>query len=247
MCTPTFSRCAFIRFSVLLLALLCMLSACINAPDSHTSTSSTTTLNNTGGPPAPAPTINLPDEGVAATIPIGANPKIFVASGNAAMLTFIGSNTQSISTNLYSLPYVKHGNTVIINFGQSIGQPLQITIPRTASLSVTLNNGNVVVDSLQGQTSLTLNTSGTIHLKNFIPHGINKIQTKSGTIDVTFAKNASCSLKAQTSFGAIISAYSAISAQRSGMTAAASGTLNNGSGATVNLTVGYGSITIGPV
>lgn len=237
------SRKAALRLSVILLLFLCLLSACASGP--ATSTSTSTTSGSTSGPASPASTITLPDEGVAATIPVGPQPEISVEGGSARQLTFVGSDTPSISTNLYALPYKKKGNTVDISFAQPLSQALEIQIPRGASLTVTLTEGNVVVNTIQGLVNVTL-TSGTIRLTNFTPHGTDTIQTESGLIDVTFAKDASCSLKAQTNFGTIISGYAAISARRSGERANASGTIRNGSGATVNLTVGSGSITLGP-
>lgn len=237
---------ASLRFFVCLSALCCLLSACSSGPFSQTPTYSIATPNVTSGPPSPAPTIVLPDEGVAANIPVSANPNIFVASGNAKQLTFIGTDTKSIATNLYAMDYLKEGNTTIVNFGQSLSQPLEIMIPRGANLTVKMNNGNVTVDSLQGQVSITL-VSGTIQLKNFTPHGTGTIETKSGTIDVTFAKNASCNLTAQTNFGTIVSNYPAISQKRTGTKVEAAGMISNSSRTTVNLKVTYGSITLSPV
>lgn len=227
--------------SVFLLLLLSLLSACTSG--SASSTSSTPTR--TSGTPLPKSTLSLPDEGVAATVPVGAHPDIVVESGNASQLTLVGADTENLSTTSYAIPYKKKGNQVLINFGQTISQPIEIQMPRAANLTVTLTAGNVVVDSIQGQVAITLN-NGTIQVKNFTPHGTSTIEAQSGTINVTFAKKASCSLKIQTDFGAIVSGYPAIKEKRNNMKAEASGTISNGDGATVKLTTGYGSITIGP-
>ena len=244
MLTAGISRKVLLRFLVPLLSFLCLLSACASGPVAPPHAGPTSPGASTS-PVATAPTISLPDDGVAATIPVRPNPEIFVESGSAKQLTFVGSDTTSISTKTYSLPYKKAGDKVYINFGQTIGQPLVIQIPRKASLTVTLTEGNVSVETIQGSVNITL-TGGTISLKNFTPQGTDTLQTENGTIDITFAKDASCSLKAQTSFGAITSGYAAIRATRNGEKASASGTIRGGSGATVNLTVDHGSITIGP-
>lgn len=238
------SRKISLRVLIVLLPFLCLLSACASGPAAP-ARSSTNSTSKPASPVGTAPTITLPAEGVAATIPVGPQPEIFVESGSAKQLTFVGSAARSISTNLYALPYKKEGNKVYISFGQTIDQALVIQIPRQASLTVTLTEGNVSVETIQGAVNITL-TGGTINLKNFTPQGTDTIQTGSGTIGVTFAKNASCSLKAQTNFGAITSGYATISEKRSGQKAEASGTIRGGTGATVSLTVDHGSISLGP-
>jgi hypothetical protein len=245
------SRKRSLHYSILFLLCFCLLSACTSGSNPSTGPASVSgsvspTNSSVSEVPSSDPTVNLPDTGVAATIPVGPNPNVTVMSGSATQLTFIGSDTSSISTNLYALPYDKEGTNVIINFGQTIAHALEIKIPQKASLTINLTNGNLIVDSFNGQIGVTM-TSGTIQIKNFTPYGTNTIVTQNGTIAATFTKNASCSLKAQTSFGAVVSGYTAISEKRTGMKAEASGTLNSGTGATVNLTTGYGSITIGPV
>lgn len=242
MCTANRAQHVPLCLSLVLLASLCLLNACAGGPTSptHTATSTSTPL-----PASPVPTFALPAVGVAAIIPVGSAPEITVESGSAKQLTFIGSDTRSISTNLYALPYKKDGNRVYITFSQPLSQALEIHIPRAATLTVTLTEGNVTVDALQGPLNITL-TSGTIHLKNFTPRGKDTIQTGSGLIDVTFAKDAACNLKAQTNFGTIVSGYATISMQRDGEKAQAAGIIKNGSGASVNLIVGAGTITLGP-
>jgi Putative adhesin len=226
-----------LRFALLpsfCLAVL-ILSACASTPTSSTYT------------PASIDSTSASNVGDTSYIVVGPQPKIIVKSVSAAQLTFVASDTQkNISTNGFSLPYQKQGNTVTIDFGEAVMQSLEIKIPRASNLSVTLGSGNIVVNSLQGQVAMTL-TNGTIHLKNFTPLGTNTITSKSGTIDVSFANKSSFHLNAQTKFGAIVSRYAAISEKRSGMQDEASGPIGNGSGATVNLQGEYGSITIGPV
>ncbi len=220
----------FILLSSLFLAML-TLSACTSTP--------TTTAYPTSSPATAS-------VGDTSYIVVGPHPEIIVKSVSAAQLTFTASDTQkNISTSGFSLPYTKQGNKVTIDFGEAVVQPLEIKIPREASLSITLGSGNIVVNSLQGQITMTL-SNGTIHLKNFTPLETNTITAKSGTIDVSFAHNSSFHIKAQTKFGAIISHYSTLNEQRSGMQDEASGTIGNASGATVNLTGNYGSITLGP-
>jgi hypothetical protein len=243
--TANVSRNASLCLSVTLLSFLCLLSACAGGFTSPVSTAPGSTSKPTS-PTSTQPTLSLPDEGVAATIPVNPKPDIFVEGGSAEQLTFVGTDTKNISTNLYALPYKKKGNRVDISFGQPLGQALEIQIPRESNLTVTLTEGNVTVTTLQGPVDIHL-TNGTIHLKDFTPSGTNTIQTESGTIDVTFAKDASCSLKAQTSFGTIVSGYAAISGKRNGEADEASGSIRNGSKTTVTLTVGSGSITLGPV
>lgn len=231
-------------FSLVLLFFLCLLSACANGPTTPAQTSAGSTV----GPALPTstvPTISLPNDGVAASIPLEPNPEIFVQGGSATQLTFVGMDTTNISTTTYALPYKKQGNKIYVEFGQALAPALEIHIPRQAQLTVTLTEGNVTVNNLQGPANITL-TSGTIHLKNFTPHGTSILQTKSGTIDVTLAKDASCSLTAQTSFGTIVSGYPTLHEKRSGETDSATGSINHGAGTTLNLSVNYGSITIGP-
>ncbi len=230
----------FIFLSSLCLVLL-ILSACAGTPTSSTSTAAS------AYPASSTDNTSAGNVGDSSYIVVGPRPEIIVKSENAAQLTFVGSDTQkNISTDRFSLPYKKAGNKVTIDFGEAVVQSLEIKVPREANLNVILANGNVVVNSIQGQVAMTL-ASGTIHIKNFTPLGKTTIQSKNGTIDVTFANKSSCSLKAQTNFGAIVSRYSAISEKRNGMQDEASGTIGSGSGATVNLVGGYGSITIGPV
>jgi hypothetical protein len=225
-------------FSLLLfLSISCANDSSANIPAPTVSNNASTTSSQTE--------TGMDDE-VAATIQTGTKPKIVVKGENAALLTFVGTDTQSISSGTLALPYKKEGNTVTIDFGKTITQELEIKIPHQASLSVVLANGNVVIETIQGQVGVTL-TSGTIRVKNFTPGGTNTIATKNGTIDVTFATKASCSLKARTDFGAITSGYSAIHEQRNASRSEASGKIGNDSETTVNLTAGYGSITIGPV
>jgi hypothetical protein len=245
MFTASISQKVSIRLRFIFQSSLCLLvlilSACASTPASSTYTATSTyptssTDNTTTG--------NTEDSSY---IVVGPRPEIIVKSENAAQLTFVGSDTQkNISTDRFSLPYKKEGNKVTIDFGEAVVQSLEIKVPREANLNIILANGNVVVSSIQGQLAMTL-ASGTIQIKNFAPMGKNTIQSKNGTIDVTFADKSSCSLKAQTNFGAIVSRYSAINEKRSGMQDQASGTIGSGSGATVNLVGGYGSITIGPV
>lgn len=233
-----------VRLSILLFALVCLFSACGGSSLSVKQSTPSTQRNpvSTAGTAVPAYTA---DSGVAASIPVGTDPNIAVESGNATQLTFVGSDTTSVSTDLYAFPYKKEGNTIVINFGQTIAQALTISMPRQANLTVTLSDGNVTIDTIQGQVSVTL-ASGTVQIKNFTPRKTDTIETRSGSISVTFTHDASFTLKAQTNFGAIVSGYSAISEKRSGMQASASGTVNKGSAATVSLSVGYGSITLGP-
>lgn len=242
MCTANRAHHVPLCLSLILLASLCLLSACAGGPaaPAHTARPTSTPL-----PASPVPTFALPAVGVAATIPVGPAPEITVESGSAKQLTFIGSDTQSISTNLYALPYKLDGNRVYITFSQPLSQALEIHIPRAATLTVTLTEGNVTVDTIQGPVNITL-TSGTIQLKNFTPRGKETIQTESGLIDVTFAPNAACKLKAQTNFGTIVSSYATINMQRDGEKAQAAGIIKNGAGASVNLIVGTGTITLGP-
>lgn len=217
--------------------ILLMLSACAGLPDANTTSTYTPSSTTT------TPASSMKD---ALYIPVSANPNIVVKSVSAARLTFVASDTQqNISTSRFSLPYKKQGNTVTIDFGETVVQDLEIKVPRQTNLTIMLTEGNIIVDSIQGQVAIAL-SSGTIQMKNFAPYGTNTIASKNGTIDVTFAAHSSCSLKAQTDFGAIVSRYSAISQQRNGMQAKASGTIGSGSGAIVNLSGGYGSITFGP-
>ncbi len=241
-----YMRNKFLLFSITFLLSLSLLSACASGPASPTTATTSITPHNTGAPASPVSTITLPDEGVAATIPMGSKPDITVESGSAKQLTLLGSNTQSISSDSYALPYRKKGNAVSINFGQTIAQPIKLTIPAQSTLTVTLTAGNVVVENIQGQVTITL-TSGTIQLKNFTPHATSTITAQSGTIGATFAKQASCDLNAQTNFGAIVSGYATIREKRSSMKAQASGIIGHGSSTIVNLTTSYGSISIGPV
>ncbi|HZR39122.1 MAG TPA: hypothetical protein VFB12_03345 [Ktedonobacteraceae bacterium] len=184
-------------------------------------------------------------KGDALYIPVSKKPEIIVKSENAAQITVVGSDiVQTISTDRMSLPYKKEGNKVTIDFGETVIEHVEIKIPRQASLSVTLKEGNIAVDTIQGQVSITLN-NGPIRLMNFTPLGTNTITTKNGTINTTFDK-ASCNLKAQTDVGAIVSGYSTIKEKRSGMKDEASGIIGTGSAATVNLVARYGSITLGP-
>jgi Putative adhesin len=234
---------ACLRLRFILPSLLCLvvllLSACASTPASSTYTTSaypTSSTNNTSA-------ANAADSSF---IVVGPRPDIIVKSENAAQLTFVGSDTQqNISTDRFSLPYKKQGNKVTIDFGEAVVQNIEIKVPRAANLTVILPSGNVVVASIQGQVAMTLG-SGTIHIMNFSPIGTNTIQSKSGTIDVSFANKTSCSLKAQTNFGAIVSHYAAISEKRNANEVAASGVIGIGSGALVNLIVKYGSITLGP-
>jgi hypothetical protein len=242
--TPVSRKTTFFP-SLALLLLLFLLPACGGTPSSPTSTRADSTYE----PATPHSTVAMltpPDEGVAATIPAGLQPEIAVDSGSAKLLTFVGADTTNISTNLYALPYKKKGNQVTISFGQTISQALEIQIPRRASLTVTVTEGNVRVENFQGTLNVTL-TRGTIQLHNMLPRGVNTIQTENGTIDLTLAQSAACHLSAQTRFGAIVSAYPALSAQRSGEGALVNGVLHGGAQTTVNLIVHYGSITIGPV
>jgi hypothetical protein len=191
------------------------------------------------------PTLSLPDDGVAASIPLEPDPEIFVQGASATQLTFVGMNTTSISTTTYALPYKKQGKKIYIQFSQALTPSLEVHIPQKGQLTVMFTEGNVTVNNLQGPANITL-ASGTIHVKSFTPHGTSILQTKSGTIDVTLAKAASCSLTAQTSFGTIVSSYPTLHEKRSGETDKASGSINHGTGAILNLSVDYGSITIGP-
>ena len=169
----------FILLSSLFLAVL-TLSACTSTP--------TTTAYPTSSPATAS-------VGDTSYIVVGPRPEIIVKSVSAAQLTFTASDTQkNISTSGFSLPYTKQGNKVTIDFGEAVVQPLEIKIPREASLSITLGSGNIVVNSLQGQIAMTL-TNGTIHLKNFTPLETNTITAKSGTIDVSFAHNAAFRLR----------------------------------------------------
>lgn len=229
--------------SLTLLLLLTLLTACAGGPSSPTPAANSTHEPTT--PRSVVPTSSQPAEGVAATIPAGSHPEIDVESGSAAQLTFIGSDTTNISTNVYSLPYKKKGNRITISFGQAISQALEITIPRQANLTVTVTEGNVTVENLQGSLNVTL-TRGTIHIKKLTPRGINTIQTENGTIDLTLAPSASCHLKAQTSFGAVISGYPTLTEKRDGEGDQVNGVLHDGSQTNVNLIVHYGTITIGP-
>ena len=229
----------FIFLSSLCLVAL-VLSACASTP------ASSTPVGTNANPTSNADSTSTANVGDSSYIVVGPRPEIIVKSENAAQLTFVGSDTQkNISTDRFSLPYKKEGNKVTIDFGEAVVQSLEIKVPLEANLNVVLANGNVVVNSIQGQVAMTLG-NGTIHIKNFTPMGKNTIQAKNGTIDVTFANKSSCSLNAQTNFGAVVSHYPAISEKRSGMQDQASGTIGSGSGATVNLVGGYGSITFGP-
>jgi hypothetical protein len=233
------------RFRFIFLASLCLvvliLSACAGTPDASTSIGSSAYPTSSTDNPAAG---NAEDSSY---IVVGPKPEIIVKSENAALLTFVGSDTQkNISTNGFSLPYKKVGNTVTIDFGQAVVESLEIKIPSEANLDIILASGNISVNSIHGQLAMTLG-SGTIHIKDFSPLGKNTIQSKNGTIDVTFDAKTSCNFKAQTNFGAVISHYAAISDKRSGMQDEASGTIGNGSGAMVNLVGRYGSITFGPV
>jgi hypothetical protein len=227
------SRKAFVQPRLTLLSFFCLvllilLSSCTNGTGADATVAATTT--SIGGDTS--------------YIPVSANPEITVKSENVVQLTLTGTDTQSISTAQLALPYTKDGNKITIDFGQTVVQPLEIKIPRAANLNLTVANGNVIIDTIQGQIVTTLN-SGTIKIKNFTPSGTNNIQTKNGTIDVAFGDTTSCNVQAQTNFGAIVSSYATISQKRNAMKATASGTIGNSSGTTVNLTVGYGSITVG--
>jgi hypothetical protein len=236
MFTSRIAQKASIHLHLVLLSSLCLLVLTLSA-------CATTPVSSTYPTASSASTASVGDSSY---IVVGPQPKIIVKSASAAQLTFVASDTQkNISTNQFSLPYQKQGNTVTIDFGEAVVQSLEIKIPAEANLSVTLGSGNIVVNSLKGQVVMTL-ANGTIHLKNFTPLGTNMITSKSGTIDVSFAHNSSFHLKAQTKFGAIVSRYSTLSEKRSGMQDEASGTIGNSSGATVNLMGGYGSITLGP-
>ncbi len=250
MCTTDVSRRMSLWLASVCVVFCCLLGACMGGPGSTSPGSSAALATQEAyarlnASVVPTSTFTLPDAGVAASIPVSSHPDITVESGNATHLTFVGAATQTISTNLYALPYAKKANAVTISFGQNIGQALVITIPRQASLSVTLTTGNVVVESVQGQVDVTL-ASGTIQLKNFSPRGTDTLSIKSGTIGVTFAQDASCSLKAQTDFGAIVSGYASIAEKRTGMRAEAAGSIHGGTGAIVSLATVYGSISIGP-
>ena len=236
MFTSHITQKASVHLHLALLSSLCLLVLTLNACTS-TPTSST----------YPTTSASTPSVGDTSYIVVGPQPKIIVKSVSAAQLTFVASDTQkNISTNGFSLPYQKQGNTVTIDFGEAVVQSLEIKIPRATNLNVTLGSGNIVVNSLQGQVTMTL-ANGTIRLKNFTPLGTNTITSKSGTIDVSFAHNSSFRIKAQTGFGTIVSRYSTLTEKRSGMQDEASGTIGNGSRATVNLVGGYGSIVLGPV
>lgn len=222
---------------------LLMLSACASTPDASTVRTYTGPSMYTPVSTAANPVGSAMDSRF---IPVKTSPDIVVKSENAALLTFVASDAQqNISTSQFSLPYKKEGNKVTIDFGEAVVQNLEIKVPRRSNLTLIMNTGNVIVDSIQGQVTMTL-ASGTIQLKNFAPRGTNTITTKSGTINVTFAATSSCNIKAQTGFGAIVSHYAAISEVRNGMQAKASGAIGNGSGASVNLVGEYGSITFGP-
>ncbi len=123
---------------------------------------------------------------------------------------------------------------------------MQITIPIQATLTVTLTAGNMTIDNLQGQLTVTLG-SGTIHVTHFTPTGTSAITTGSGTIDVTFTPLAACQLTAQTAFGSIVSRYPSIQPLRNGMQSHASGTLGSPKNTSVQLKVTDGSISLGPV
>ena len=237
--SPISQRFRFIFLSSLCLIVL-ILNACASTPASNTYTGTS------AYPTSSTDSTSAGNAEDSSYIVVGPKPEIIVKSENAAQLTFVGSDTQkNISTARFSLPYKKEGNKVTIDFGEAVVQNLEIKVPRAANLDVILAAGNVVVNSIQGQLTMML-ANGTIRIKDFTPLGKNTIQSKNGTIDVSFADKSSCSLKAQTKFGAIISRYAAISEKRSGMQDQASGTIGNGSGAMVNLVGGYGSITLGP-
>jgi len=181
-----------------------------------------------------------------ASIAVGSKPDIIVKIKDAVRLIFVGSERPNISAGTVAIPYTKEGNKVTIDLSATVVQSLEIDIPRQANLDLSMEGGNVVIDTFEGRATIAL-TSGTIGLKNFIPHGTNTINLKAGTINIAFAHSASCGVKAQTNVGAIVSSYTAIREQRSKMEAEAAGTIGSGTGAMVNLTTGYGSITIGAV
>lgn len=239
-----YMRNMFLLFSLALLAFAGLLSACADGPASSPAPG-LATPRSTGVPLSPVSTITLPDEGVAATIPVGPTADITVESGSAKQLTFIGADTRSISSNSYALPYRKKGNAITISFGQVLAEALEITLPARSHLTVTLTTGNVSVENFQSQVTVAL-TSGTIQLKKFAPHGISTITVQSGTIDVTFVKQAACRLNARTDFGAIISGYPAIPEKRSGMQAQAAGVIGNDADSGVDLTTNSGSISFEP-
>lgn len=180
------------------------------------------------------------------TIPVEANPDIIIKSVNANQLSFIGTNQQSITADTHTFAYEKEGNSVTIDLGETVEKPLEIQIPREANLTIHLENGNIAIDTLQGQVSIAL-ISGTISVKNFTPSGINEITTKSGTIDVTFTEQATCNLTAHTNFGAIVSNYTEITEKRDKMKSNAEGIIGKESDINVNLAAESGSITLGPV
>ncbi len=218
----------------LYLLLLILLSACMGENALNTANTATNS--------SPA----TPAIGDTSYIAVGPKPEIVVKAESAAQITLLGSDTQqTISTPKMSLPYQKQGNKVTIDFGKTVVHDLQIKIPSAANLTVLIASGNVVVNTIQGQVTMTL-ANGTIHMTQFTPLGTSTIQAKNGTIDVSFAHNISCSLNAQTDFGAVASSYPTLREKRSAMKDEATGNIGSGTGAKVNLMTNNGSITVGP-
>jgi Putative adhesin len=223
-------------FPFLLLSLLLFLSSC-NA-DSSSSSNDTNSMTHTNA------TVTTGDT---TFIPVDQKPDISIKVSDVALLTLTGSDTQqAISTSQMSMPYQKQGNQVSIDFGQVVLHQLEIKIPHEANITIIVTNGNIVMNSLQGQLSISLK-SGTIHVNKLTPVSSNAIQNTNGTIDVTLTQNIACSIQAQTSFGAIISGYSNLKEQRSGMQDKTSGNIGNDTGNTsINLVTQTGSISVKP-
>src|SRR5438552_11523189 len=141
MFTPHIASEASRRLRFMLLSafglILLMLSACASLPDTNTASTYT-----------PSSTYTIPASSMkdALYIPVSTNPNIIVKSVSAARLTFVASDTQqNISTSKFSLPYKKQGNTVTIDFGETVVQDLEIKVPRQANLTIMWTEGNIVV------------------------------------------------------------------------------------------------------
>ncbi len=211
---------------------------------------------------------------------VSAHPTLVISDGTGTIHVHAG-NTSTVTINptvdggFGNTPQVNYeqspdGNTITatvenagFGFFGSGSVNLDVTVPRSADLQVQTGSGDIEVNGVGGQMSLTTGSgsidatqdtlsgqstlhtgSGDITLNGSLdPNGNYRLETGSGSIDTTLPSNTSVHVDAATGSGSITSAFSELSVQ-SPDTHEVHGDIGNPPRAELTLQTGSGSISL---
>ena len=98
------------------------------------------------------------------TITVGAQPKILIDRNSGAVHVSAGQNgkvTIQATGNTFGdgITYQKSGNTITFNLDTVETDNVNLTVPQQTDLDITTNDGDITVDGVSGQISLSTNGS----------------------------------------------------------------------------------------